>query len=145
MGLEVTFASIYNFFLNLKLIFEKIYPFLNVKMTFLKNKCGELHWKAEIIFPWTLFVKFWVSEHDSRLKNGSFPFLQKFLWGVSRKLLEIHSWNFQEFHILLMQAPNPNFINIWKGHLGKYLKIGHFYMEWPSSIWVGKQTHAHVV
>ena len=133
------------FFVNLKLIFKRIHSFLTVKMTFFKNICRELYWKAEMILPWTLFVKFWVSEHGSMLKNGSFSFLQKFLWGVSWKLLEIESWNFQEFHILLMQAPNPNFITIWEGHLGKYLKIDHFYMEWPSSIWVQKQMHAHEV
>ena len=69
MGPEVKFASIYNFFVNLELIFEKIHPFVNVKMTFLKNKCEELHWKEEMILPLTLFVNFWVSEHGSGLKK----------------------------------------------------------------------------
>ena len=36
MGPEVKFVPTYNFFVNLKLIFENIHPFLNVKMTFSK-------------------------------------------------------------------------------------------------------------
>ena len=65
------------FFVNLELIFENIHPFLDVKMTFFKNKYRELHWKAEMILPWTLFVKFWVSEHGCGLKNGQFSISAK--------------------------------------------------------------------
>ena len=67
------------FFVNLELIFQKFHHFRNVKITFLKDICRELHWKTEIFLPWPLSVNFWVSEHGSRLKNWQFHFLLKFI------------------------------------------------------------------
>ena len=116
-------------FVHLELIFEKIHQFQNVKTTFLKNICGELHWKAEMVLSWILFVKFWVSEHDPRLKK--WQLVSQFSMGHFSELLEIQSWNFLEFHFLFMQPPGPGFIKIQEGYLGKHFKIGHFYMEWP--------------
>ena len=99
-------------FVNFELIFQKSHHFHNVKLTFFKDICSKLHWKAEIFLSWTLFVIFWVSS-----KIDSFQFLLKFIWAVTWRLLKIQSWNFQDFHILLMQTPGPNIIKIYEGNL----------------------------
>ena len=136
MGPEVKFAPIYNFFVNLELIFEKIHPFLNIKMTFFKNKYGELHWKAAMILLWTLFVKFWVPEHGSGVKKWQLSISAKVSMG--HFLETIRDTELKFLWISYIKAPNPNFIKIWEGHLGKYLKTGHFCMEWPGQMEIQK-------
>ena len=106
-----------NFFVSFQLIFQKFNHFHIVKITFFKDICRELHWKAEIFLSWTLFVIFWVSALAPGSKIDNFQFLLKFIWAVTWRLLKIQSWNFQDFHILLMQTPGPNIIKIYEGNL----------------------------
>ena len=61
-------------------------------------------------------------------KIDSFQFPLKFIWVVTWRLLEIQSWNFQDFHILLMQTSGPSFIKNCEGHLGTFGPVNKYGM-----------------
>ena len=75
--------------------------FNNGKMTFFKDICGKLHWKAEMIFPSTLFVNFWVSEHGSGLKNWQFPISTEIYMGCYLEAIKNIELKFPRFSYLI--------------------------------------------